>query len=114
VPEIIKVLLGDSSPLQCKFQIQCHPFEKWDEKHINETVMVCILLHNMMVQAHVDSDSDPFESFCGSMIQMQMNIVTINKMELLVIMTMTMVVLMMILHNMYAVLRQKSIIKHKS
>jgi len=51
--------------LQRKFQILCHPFEKWDEKRINETVMCCILLHNMMVQERVDSDGDPFEDFCG-------------------------------------------------
>jgi len=51
--------------LQYKFQILCHSFEKWDEKHINETVMTCILLHNMMVQECIDGDSDPSETFCG-------------------------------------------------
>ncbi len=52
--------------LQCKFQILCHPFEKWDERCINQTVMSCILLYNMMVQEHVNNDSDdPYDNFCG-------------------------------------------------
>jgi len=36
--------------LHWKFQILSHPFEKWDEKHVNQTVICCILLYNMMVQ----------------------------------------------------------------
>jgi len=51
--------------LQRKFQILCHPFEKWDETRINQTVLACIMLHNMMVQERVDSNSDSLESFCG-------------------------------------------------
>ncbi len=51
--------------LQRKFQILCHPLEKWDERRINQTVMACILMHNMMVQERVNSESDPFENFCG-------------------------------------------------
>jgi len=52
--------------MQQKFQILCHPFEKWDKKHISQMVMCCILLHNMMVQERVDSKDNPVnDNFCG-------------------------------------------------
>ncbi len=51
--------------LQRIFQILCPPFKKWDETHINQTVMACIMLHNMMVQEQVDRNSYLLETFCG-------------------------------------------------
>jgi len=47
---------------QCKFQILCHPLEKWDD---HASIMVCILFHNMMVQECVNSKNDPFDNFCA-------------------------------------------------
>jgi len=66
--------------------------------------MACILLHDMMVQECINSESDPFESFCDMIL---MNVVTM-------IITMMVIMLMMMLHFMYTMLRQKFIIKCKS
>jgi len=37
-----------------------HPIKNWDEPRIKQTVHACILLHNMMMQEHIDNDNNKY------------------------------------------------------
>jgi len=107
--------------LQCKFQILCHPLEKWDEQRINQTVMACILMHNMMVQECMDSESDLFGNFCGMYdpddelaINRISNRIVIKMMVMMPLLTLIVTASMMMLLNTSAVLKQKCCIDCRS
>ena len=40
--------------LQSKWQLLASPVEMWDEVHIQDMVISCIILHNMMVQQQLE------------------------------------------------------------
>lgn len=49
---------------QRKFQIHAKPSELWFSNEIREAVHACIILHNMMVEAHMEMDDREDEEHC--------------------------------------------------